>query len=35
VIGVVIAHAGVGWAPAVLALAALGMFVTFFVASRR
>jgi MFS transporter, FHS family, glucose/mannose:H+ symporter len=35
VIGVVIAHAGVGWAPAVLALAALGMFVTFLVASRR
>jgi len=35
VIGVVIAHAGVGWAPAVLALAALGMFVMFFVASRR
>jgi MFS transporter, FHS family, glucose/mannose:H+ symporter len=34
-IGVVIAHAGVGWAPAVLALAALGMFVMFFVASRR
>jgi hypothetical protein len=25
----------VGWAPAVLALAALGMFAMFFVASRR
>jgi MFS transporter, FHS family, glucose/mannose:H+ symporter len=35
VIGVVIAHAGVGWAPTVLALAALGMFAMFFVASRR
>src|SRR5690242_1039622 len=35
VIGVVIAHAGVGWAPAVLALAAFGMFVIFFVAARR
>jgi MFS transporter, FHS family, glucose/mannose:H+ symporter len=35
VIGVVIAGAGVAWAPAVLALVALGMFAAFLAASRR
>jgi len=35
VIGVVIAGAGVAWAPAVLALVALGMFAAFLGASRR
>ncbi len=34
-IGLVIAHAGVAWAPAVLALVALGMLAAFFAASRR
>ena len=34
-IGVVIARAGVGWAPAVLALVAIGMSLAFLVASRR
>ena len=35
VIGLVIAQAGVAWAPAVLALVGLGMLAAFFVASRR
>jgi len=35
VIGLVIAHAGVAWAPAVLALVALGMLAAFVAASRR
>lgn len=35
VIGLVVAQAGVGWAPAVLATFALGMFATFVAASRR
>jgi fucose permease len=35
VIGIVIAQAGVGWAPSVLALVALGMFAAFAFASRQ
>ena len=35
VIGIVIAGAGVAWAPAVLAVVAVGMFGAFLVASRR
>ena len=34
-IGIVIAQAGVSWAPAVLAVVAIGMSITFFVAARR
>ena len=35
VIGLVIAHAGVNWAPAAIAVVALGMFAAFLIASRR
>jgi len=35
VIGIVIAQAGVSWAPAVLAVVAIGMSITFLVAARR
>ena len=34
VIGLVIAHAGIGWTPAVLAAVALGMLATFLIVSR-
>jgi MFS transporter, FHS family, glucose/mannose:H+ symporter len=34
-IGIVVAGAGLAWVPAVLALAALGMFLTFVAAARR